>query len=289
MISPMVRTKRRSWWLLLPALLALLLPSAVAAQQESPDAVMDGVAFEQKLNAQVPLDLEFVDDMGTTRRLGDLIGADGRPTILVLGYYECPMLCSLVREGTLAALQQVTLSAGRDFSVVNVSIDPLETPMTANTLKTVTMQRYAREGAADDWHFLTGRDEAIRELADSVGFQYVYDETIDQYAHAAGIIVLTPDGRAARYLYGIEYSPGDLRLALVEAAEGKIGNPVDQFMLLCYQYNPVTGSYTPAIMTILRIAGVITVVTLVVGIYLLSRTSPEGKTTSPGGPAVAQG
>lgn len=283
----MIMIKRRNvFWLLL--LLAVLTAPRPTAAQDTPDAVMDGVAFEQKLNAQIPLDLEFVDDMGTTRRIGDLISA-GQPAVLVLGYYECPMLCSLVREGTLAALQQVQLSVGRDFSVINVSIDPLETPMTANTLKTVTMQRYGREGAADAWHFLTGRDEAVRALADSVGFRYVYDETIDQYAHAAGIIVLTPEGRAARYLYGIEYSASDLRLALVEAGEGAIGNPVDQFMLLCYQYNPVTGSYTPAIMTIVRIAGVITVLTLVVGIIMLSRSSPGGKVSPPGGPAVAQG
>lgn len=257
----------------------LLTPAAALAQGGKPNPA-DGVAFEQRIGEQVPLDAAFVDEQGGAVRLGQFFTA-GQPVILVMGYYECPMLCSFVREGVLAALQQVPLTAGRDFQVVNISIDPLETPMMAAGVKTLTLQRYARAGAENGWHFLTGSEEQIRRVADAIGFKYVYDETIDQYAHAAGIVVLTPEGKTARYFFGIEFNVSDLRLGIVEASAGKVGNPIDQILLLCYQYNPVTGSYTPAIMTILRVAGVLTVIGIITMIVMLSRSTPGGNLPPP--------
>jgi protein SCO1/2 len=232
------------------------------------------------MGEQVPLDARFIDEQGVEVRLGQFFTA-GQPVVLVMSYYECPMLCSFVREGVLAALQQVPLTAGQDFQVVNISIDPLETPMMAANVKTLTLQRYARPGAEQGWHFLTGSEEQIRRVADAIGFKYYYDETIDQYAHAAGFVVLTPQGKTARYFFGIEFNVSDLRLGLVEASSGKVGNVIDQILLLCYQYNPITGKYTPTIMTILRIAGVLTVIGIITLIVTLSRSTPGGHQPPP--------
>ncbi|MEF3274169.1 MAG: SCO family protein [Chloroflexus sp.] len=257
----------------------LLVPVVAFAQGNRPNPT-DMVAFEQRMGEQVPLDAVFVDEQGTEVRLSQFFAAR-QPVVLVMSYYECPMLCSFVREGVLAALQQVTLNAGRDFQVINISIDPLETPMMAAGVKTITLQRYGRAGAEQGWHFLTGSEEQIRRVADAIGFRYFYDETIDQYAHAAGIVVLTPEGKTSRYFFGIEFNPSDLRLGIVEASAGKVGNAIDQFLLLCYQYDPATGSYTPAIMTILRIAGALTVIGIIVMIVLLSRSAPGGNLPPP--------
>jgi protein SCO1 len=250
---------------------ALGAPGAVQAQTLDP---MTDVAFEQKLDAQIPLDLTFVDSQGATVTLGDYFGS--RPVILALGYYACPMLCSLVREGLIASLQDVRLNVGSDFDVVYVSIDPLETPMLAAGARTAAISRYGRPGTDHGWHFLTGTQDAIDQLANAVGFRYVYDETINQYAHAAGIMVATPQGRVARYLFGIEYAANDVRFAVIESADNKIGTVVDQLMLLCYQYDPVTGRYTGAVMNLIRLAGAVTVLLMAVGIYLLSRGSGSG-------------
>ncbi len=257
----------------------LLAPVTVLAQGSKSNPA-DGVAFEQRMGEQVPLDAVFIDEQGHEVRLGQFFRS-GLPVVLVMSYYECPMLCSFVREGVLSALQQVPLTAGQDFQVVNISIDPLETPMMASGVKTLTLQRYARAGAEDGWHFLTGSEEQIRRVADAIGFKYVYDETIDQYAHAAGFVVLTPEGKTSRYFFGIEFNVSDVRLGIVEASSGKVGTPIDQFLLLCYQYNPITGQYTPAIMTILRIVGMLTVIGIITLIVTLSRSTPGGNLPPP--------
>lgn len=257
----------------------LLAPVVVSAQGSRPNPA-DNVAFEQRMGEQVPLDAVFIDEQGEQVRLEQFF-TSGQPVVLVMSYYECPMLCSFVREGVLAALQQVTLTAGRNFQVINISIDPLETPMMAANVKTLTLQRYARPGAEQGWHFLTGSEEQIRRVADAIGFRYFYDETIDQYAHAAGFVVLTPEGKTARYFFGIEFNASDVRLGIVEASSGKVGSVIDQILLLCYQYNPVTGRYTPVIMTILRIAGALTVIGIVTLIVTLSRSKPGGNLPPP--------
>lgn len=260
--------------LMLIALIGATLGVPGAVQAQGVDPLTD-VAFDQKLDAQIPLDLAFVDSTGANVTLGQYFD-QGRPVILALGYYACPMLCSLVREGLITSLQDVRLNVGSDFDVVYVSIDPLETPMLADSARASAISRYGRPGTEQGWHFLTGTQDAIDQLADAVGFRYVYDETINQYAHAAGIMVATPQGRLARYLFGIEYASNDVRFAVIEAADNKIGTVVDQLMLLCYQYDPVTGRYTGAVMNLIRLAGVVTVLAMAAGIFMLSRGSGSG-------------
>jgi len=270
------------WCGLITLLTLALAPAGARAQGGKPDPLHD-VSYEQRLDTQVPLDLTFKDEQGRAVQIGDYFGK--QPVILQLSYYECPMLCSIVRQGMLDALKDVTLNAGADFQVVNVSIDPLETPMMAANVKAATLSHYGRDGAADGMHFLTGTQDSIDQLASAVGFHYVYDETIDQYAHAAGIVVLTPKGKVSRYFFGVQFNPSDLRLGLVESSENTIGTPTDQLLLLCYHYDPKTGTYTGLVMTIIRVAGVLTVLGIIGVIALLTRSKPG----SPHGPAPQAG
>ena len=258
------------WCGLIILLTLIVAPAGARAQGGAPDPLHD-VSYDQRLDSQVPLDLPFVDEQGRTVALGDYFGT--QPVVLQLSYYECPMLCSLVRQGMLDALKDVTLSAGTDFQVVNVSIDPLETSMMAANAKAAAVSRYGRSDAADGMHFLTGTQDAIDQLARAVGFRYVYDASIDQYAHAAGIVVLTPTGLVSRYFFGVVFNPSDLRLGVVEASGNKIGSLTDQLLLLCYHYDPQTGSYTGLVMTITRVAGALTVLGIVAMIVMLTRGS----------------
>jgi protein SCO1 len=268
---------------ILCALFTLVAPTATVMAQADPQRhPLEAVSFEQHLGERVPLDLPFVDDSGAAVQLGDYFGS--QPVVLLLSYYECPMLCPLVRDGLVSSLNQVSLSVGQDFAVVNVSIDPVETPMNAASAKSLTLTRYNRPDSADGWHFLTGSQDSIQQLADAVGFRYFYDETINQYAHAAGILVLTPRGELARYFYGIEFIPGDLRLGLVEASDNKIGTVVDQLLLLCYHFDPSTGRYTGLVMTIVRIAGLTTVLLMAGAVWMMSR-GPRRPGAPPPGPA----
>lgn len=236
---------------------AALLCGPTDAQVLDP-VVGTGISIEQNLNAQVPLDLTFQDSDGNTVRLADLMQNE-RPVILSLVYYECPMLCTQVLNGLLRSLRVLSLDVGSDFDIITVSIDPGETSALAQAKKQEYVSRYRREGADQGWHFLTGDVEQIDQLAETVGFAYEYDAETDFYNHASGIMVLTPEGRLARYFYGIEYSPKDLRLGLIEASQNKIGSPVDQLLLLCYQYDPSTGKYGLVILNSLRLAGGATV------------------------------
>ncbi len=228
-----------------------------------------GVSFDQKLNAQVPIDLSFRDETGKTVQL-DQYFKPGRPVVLVLAYYRCPQLCTQVLNGLTRALLEVDKRMAQDYEVVTVSFDARETPQLAAAKKRVYVNNYGRPGAVEGWHFLTGDKDAIRELADAVGFKFRYDERFDQFAHASGIMILTPEGRVARYLYGIEYAPMDVRLSLVEASHNQIGTPVEKFLLLCFHYDPREGKYGPTVMFIVRVGGVITVICIafMVGIFL---------------------
>ncbi len=239
----------------------MALAASVSAQPLDP-TIGNEIGIEQRLDEQVPLDLTFRDENGTVVQLADLMNQD-RPVVLSLVYYECPMLCTQVLNGLLRSLRVVSLDVGSDFDVITVSIDPGETPSLARAKRDEYVGRYKREGAAEGWHFLTGDADQIARLAEAVGFHYQYDEETDLFIHASGIMVLTPTGRLARYFYGIEYSPKDLRLGLVEASENRIGSPVDQILLLCYQYDPATGKYGFAIYNSLRLAGGATVAVLV--------------------------
>ena len=215
------------------------------------------VEFSQRLDVQVPLDLPFTDESGRAVQLSRYF--DGRPVILALVYYECPMLCVQALNGLVKSLKTLSLEPGRDYRVVTVSFNPRETPAQALEKKDHYVAMLGREGAPGAWHFLTGQEAAIRLLTDAVGFHYVYDEATEQYAHPTGIVVLTPEGRTSKYIYGLDYGPRDLRLALVEATDGKIGTPVDSLLLYCFHYDPEQGKYGLVLMNVMRLAGVVTV------------------------------
>jgi protein SCO1 len=236
----------------------------ISAQTLPPD--LGNVSIEQKLNEQVPLNLPFRDEFGRDVKLGDYF-APGRPVILALVYYECPMLCTEVLNGLASSLRILKFEPGKDYEVVTVSFDPKEKPELALAKKNAYIRRLGRAGGQNGWHFLTGDAASIKALTDSVGFHYAWDPKIQQYAHATSIEVLTPAGKIAQYYYGIEYSPKDLRLGLVEASQYKIGTVVDQLLLFCYHYDPRTGKYGAIVTRILRIAGALTI--LILGGFLL--------------------
>jgi protein SCO1 len=259
----------------LPAAAAILLLAVSAWGQGMSKGIMsppanvrpprlENVGIEQHLNAQVPPDLTFRDESGKTVKLGDYFGR--KPLILNLVYYNCTMLCGEVLSGLTGTMRLVKFDIGKEFEVVTVSFDPRETPEIAAAKKKEYLKRYTRPGAAEGWHFLTGSAESVNALTKSVGFQYQYDPKIDQFAHATAIMVLTPDGRISRYFYGVDFPPKDLRMGLVEASEGKIGNAVDQVLLYCYHYNPATGKYGAVITNILRLGAGATI--LILGSFL---------------------
>jgi protein SCO1 len=244
---------------LIPSMLTAALPAAAQAHdvQSGP---LSNVGIEQRLNEQVPLDLTFRDEAGRAVQLGDYF--DGKPVILALAYYKCSMLCPLRLDGLVSSLRALPFNVGDQFAVITVSIDPRETAPLAAAQKKLHLRNYMRPGADRGWHFLTGDEAAIARLADAVGFRYTYDAGRDEYAHASGITVLTPQGRVSSYLYGIEPPPKDLRLALVEASANRIGSLVDQVLLLCYHYDPATGRYSAMAMNVVRLGGVLTVLAL---------------------------
>jgi protein SCO1/2 len=228
---------------------------------KSPTAeLLRDVGIEQQQGNPLPLDAVFRDEAGREVRLGSYFG--DKPVVLALVQYRCPMLCTLVLNGFLKSSQGMPLEIGRDYQVVTVSFDPREGSELAAEKKQHYVRSYRRAGAAEGWHFLTGDQHAIDRLTQAVGFRYHYDPQSDQFAHASGIMVATPEGRLARYFYGIEYPPRDLRLGLVESSAGKIGSRVDQVLLLCYHYDPLTGKYGLAIAGALRLAGALTVLAL---------------------------
>jgi protein SCO1 len=234
------------------------------------------IGFDQNIDQPVPLDIPFVDEAGRRVQLGDYFGK--RPVILLFAYYNCPMLCTQVINGLATALAVLSLNPGADFEIVTVSFDPRDTPATAAAKKAVYLERYTHKGAAAAWHFLTGDEPSIARLTKAAGFRYVWDKQTQQFAHPTGVIVLTPDGRLARYLFGIEYGPRDLRYALVEASAGKVGNAVDALLLYCYHYDPTTGRYGLAIMRTLRVAGLATVLALGTFIVVMIRNERTPRT-----------
>ena len=223
------------------------------------------VGIDQKLNSPVPLDLMFRDEHGKSVALGQYFGS--KPVILTLVYYNCPMLCTQVLNGLDRSLEQLPMTIGKDFYVITVSIDPTDQPPLAEAKQAVYLGMYNRPGSADGWHFLTGEESQIKQLAAAVGFRYAYDPDSKQYAHASGIMLLTPEGKISRYFYGVTYPERDMRLGLDEASNGKIGSPVDQVLLFCYHYDPHTGKYGLLISRVLQLGGLATV--LVGGIFLI--------------------
>jgi protein SCO1/2 len=240
-----------------------------AHAQTLPPEQIARVGIEQKLGATIPLNLDFRDETGAPVRLGNYFG--GKPVLLVLAYYDCPNLCTLVLNATLNSVRDLRLEAKRDFEIVVVSIRPNESSRLAAAKKHTYTARYGHPGTADGWHFLTGDAEPIRQLADAVGFRYEYDPKSNQFAHASGIVVLTPMGKVSRYFFGIEYAPAELQRALTDAGRGNTGSLAQRLLLLCFHYDPHRGRYTLAITRGMQVAGLGTVLLLGATIFQLAR------------------
>ena len=237
---------------------------------------LQNVGIEQRLDARIPADLRFVDEAGRQVKLGDYFGR--KPLILNLVYYNCPMLCGEALAGLTSSLKLVKFDVGNEFEIVTVSFNPHETPQLAAEKKRDYLKRYGRPTAAAGWHFLTGPADSIDALTKAVGFQYQYDAAKNQYAHATAIMVLTPQGRISRYFYGVDFPPKDLRMGLVEASQGRIGNAVDQVLLYCYHYDPATGKYGAIVSNMLKLGGALTILFvggLILVLLRLERIAPR--------------
>jgi protein SCO1/2 len=268
-----------NWKRPISGLFALLLGAAAARAQAVPGAtgpaaqnmpsVLQNVGFEPQLNAHLPLDLAFRDETGRDVQLRQYFTQ--KPVLLALVYYGCPMLCNQTEQGVVGALRMLAFNPGRDYEVVFVSFDPRESPDMAAQKKESAMAHFRRPETASGWHFLTGSKESIDALTNGANFRYSFDEKSNLFAHAAGIMLLTPDGRISRYFYGVEYPARDVRLGLVDASAGKIGTPVDRALLFCYQYDPTTARYSASILKIIRLAGILTILALVAGMLIFRR------------------
>ena len=248
-------------------LLCAFAATAFAVQKLPVD--LQGVDVQQNLNTQIPLDLHFKNETGKDVRIGDLL--QGKPAILTLVYYECPMLCTQVLNGLITSLRPVSFTPGDQFNIITVSFNPKETPDLAAAKKQAYLKDYAREGAEKGWFFLTGSEEPIKKLANAVGFHYKYDPTINQYAHGTAIMILTPEGKLARYFYGIEFPSNDLRLSLIEASQNKIGTFADKVLLYCFHYDPSQGKYSASVINIIRAGGILTVLCIGGFIFIMRR------------------
>lgn len=251
---------------------AVICAAAVGVRAQVPTArpqLLRDVGIDQKLGDQIPLNLPFRDSSGKTVILGDYFGK--KPVILSLVYYNCPMLCTLSLNGLLHAMRAINFTAGDEYNVVTVSFDPREKPELAAAKRRTYLGLYGRSAAINGWHFLTGDEDSIEKLTKAVGFRYVYDTTSGQFAHATGLMVLTPQGKLSRYFYGIEYSPPDLRLSLVEASGERIGSPVDEVLLFCCAYNPATGKYGLIISRVIALSGLGTILILGTVVLVLLR------------------
>lgn len=232
-------------------------PSQTAATG-LPDALQT-IAIEQKLGEQLPLDTELTAEDGRTIKLGSLFES-GRPVVLAFVYYECPMLCNEVLNGLTGSLKGLSLDAGKDFDVIALSFDARENekPELARNKKAAYMERYGRPGSEKGWHFLTGTQASIDAVTKAAGFNYRWDEKSNQFAHAGGVMIVTPQGKMSRYFYGIDYSPRDLKLGVIDSADNKVGSAADQMLLYCYHYDPATGKYGLAVLSVIRLGAVLT-------------------------------
>jgi protein SCO1/2 len=250
--------------------LSLFLLSVSSAQipNQLPRALRD-VGIDQRLGQQIPLDVPFRDETGATVQIGQYFGR--KPVILAPVYYECPMLCTMVLNGLVRGLRPLSFAAGREFDVVAVSFNPAEQPGLAAKKKLTYVQRYGKHSDPAGWHFLTGDEASIRKLMQSIGFRYAWDEDTKQYVHASAVMLLTPDGRLSRYLYGVDYEPKDLRLGIIESSNEKIASAVDQVLLYCFHYDPITGRYGLVIMNVLRAFALLTLGVLLTFVIVMVR------------------
>jgi protein SCO1 len=252
---------------------AQTVPSNVGQASSGLPPVLVNVGFEPQLDQQMPMDVNFRDEAGRDVRLGDYFGQ--KPVLLALVYYGCPMLCNQVEQGVVGSLKMLSFSPGRDYEVVFVSFDPRESPEMAAQKKQEALKHFGRSETATGWHFLTGSKESIDTVTQAANFRYSFDAKHGVFAHASGIMLLTPGGRISRYFYGVEYPSRDVRLGLVDASAGKIGSPIDQLLLYCFEYDPSTARYSTTILRILRLSGVATILALVVGILIFRRRDAE--------------
>jgi protein SCO1/2 len=275
-----------NWKLLISGVFALLLSASAASAQAVPSgagpaaqnmpSVLRNVGFEPQLNAHLPLDLAFRDETGRNVQLRDYF--TNKPVLLALVHYGCPMLCNQTEQGVVGALRMLSFNPGRDYEVVFVSFDPRESPDMAAQKKESALTHFRRPETASGWHFLTGSKESIDTLTKGANFRYSFDEKSNLFAHAAGIMLMTPDGRISRYFYGVEYPARDLRLGLVDASAGKIGTPIDRALLFCYQYDPTSARYSASILKIIRLGGVLTILGLVAGMLIFRRRDIAART-----------
>lgn len=236
---------------------------------------MKRIGYDQHIGQQISRSLTFEDSNKQTVAFGDLLNP--RPTLLVLGYYHCPMLCTLINDGLIESLQELRFDVGRDFNVINLSIDPNETPEVAAAKKVEYLKRYGRPGAAAGWHFLSGSEQAIAQLTNEAGFRFKYDPGTREYAHPSGFIVLTPEGRISRYFFGVNFDAKELQSAIIAASNGQRGSVIHELVLLCSHYNPITGKYGALVLTVLRVLAVGTVLLLAWWVVAMSRHDPNRK------------
>src|SRR6202140_2571086 len=248
---------------------AQAVPSNIGVSSTTMTAQLQNVGFDPQLNAQIPLDLPFVDENGSNVQLRDYFKQ--KPVVLAFVYYGCPMLCNQVEQGVVGSLRMLSFTPGRDYEVVFVSFDPRESPEMAAQKKKSALEHFRRPETASGWHFLTGTKESIDAATNAANFRYSFDAKTNLFAHASGIMLLTPDGRISRYFYGVEYPGRDMRLGLVDASAGKIGTPIDRVLLFCYQYDPSTATYSASVLKIIRLGGVLTILSIVGGILISRR------------------
>jgi len=244
-------------------------PSNIGVNSTTMPAQLQNVGFDPQLNAQIPLDLPFVDENGSSVQLRDYFKQ--KPVVLAFVYYGCPMLCNQVEQGVVGALRMLSFTPSRDYDVVFISFDPRESPDMAAQKKKSALAHFNRPDTAAGWHFLTGTKESIDTATKAANFRYSFDAKTNLFAHASGIMLLTPDGRISRYFYGVEYPGRDMRLGLVDASAGKIGTPIDHVLLFCYQYDPSSATYSASILKLIRLGGILTVLCIVVGILIFRR------------------
>ena len=256
------------------SLRAQTVPGNVGPTAATMPRALQNVGFEPPLNGQMPLDLPFRDETGREVRLAQYFGQ--KPVVLAFVYYNCPMLCDQVQMGVVGALKMISFNPGRDYEVVFVSFDPHDTPETAAAKKQTALKHFRRPEAESGWHFLTGSQESIEAATRAANFRYRFDAKSNLFAHASGVLVLTPDGRISRYFYGVEYPGRDMRLGLVDASAGKIGSPIDHVLLFCYHYDPSSATYSASILRIIRLGGILTIICLVGGILIFRRRELRG-------------
>ncbi len=253
---------------------AQMIPDNVGQSSNGLPPALANVGFDPQLNKQIPLDSPFVDEYGKPTSLREYSGK--KPIVLTLVYFTCPMLCNQVEQAVVGTLKMISFNPGKDYEVVFISFDPMDTPDEALKKKHEAMSRFARPATEAGWHFLAGSRESIDAVAKAADFRFTYDPKTRLFGHASGLLLLTPDGRISRYFFGVEYPPSNVRLGLVDASAGKIGTPVDHLLLFCYQYDPTKARYSATILTVIRMGGVVTLLCLAIGFVIFRRREHRG-------------